>query len=198
MNIQNHLMALGLAGAMALGTAVSASAGPLPIGNSALTTATAPATTEIQYRGHRGYAAIAASVRVWRSAWPPARWSARRSRRSLMATTVMDRYAPGYVYDEPVYAQPYAYEPVYPAPGYYGVRVWLRRLHHRRRLRAPPGLQRAIASASEVLGRRAESPPLFYVTNAIATGIVAAASIVSRVRICAISGASPPSWRARM
>ena len=30
-------------------------------------------------------------------------------------------YGPGYgYYDAPVYAEPYAYEPVYPAPGYYG------------------------------------------------------------------------------
>ena len=118
MSIQNHLMALGLAGALALGTAVSASAGPLPIGNSALTTATAPRPPRSDI-ADRGTAAIAASVRVWRSAWPPARWSARRSRRSLMAITVM-RLGPGYVYDAPVYAEPYAYEPVFPAPGYYG------------------------------------------------------------------------------
>ena len=51
---KHRMIALGLAGALALGTAVTASAGPLPIGNSALTTATAPATTEIRWRGGRG------------------------------------------------------------------------------------------------------------------------------------------------
>ena len=118
MNIQNHLMALGLAGAMAIGTAVTASAGPLPIGNSALTTATAPATTEIQYRGHRGHRGIGPGLAFGLATG------------ALVGAAVAAQpygyygygpgYGPGYVYDAPVYAEPYAYEPVYPAPGYYG------------------------------------------------------------------------------
>ncbi len=112
MTIQHQLMALGLAGAMALGTAVSASAGPLPIGNSALTTATSPATTEIRWRGGRGIGpGLAFGLATG----------------ALVGAAVAAQpygygygYAPGYVYDAPVYAEPYAYEPAYPAPGYYG------------------------------------------------------------------------------
>ncbi len=111
MNMQNRLMALGLAGAMALGGAVSASAGPLPIGNSGLTTATAPDTTEIRWRGRGVGPGLAFGLATG----------------ALVGAAVASRpygygygYGPGYVYDAPVYAEPYAYEPVYPAPGYYG------------------------------------------------------------------------------
>jgi len=105
-----HLM-VGLVGALALGAAVPASAGPLPIGNSALTTAAAPATTEIRWRGGPG-PGIAFGLAAG----------------ALVGAAVASRpygyygygYGPGYVYDAPVYAEPYAYEPVYPAPGYYG------------------------------------------------------------------------------
>jgi hypothetical protein len=65
MSIQNHLLAIGLRARCTLAGAVSASAGPLPIGNSGLTTAAAPATTEIRL-------ARAAGVRASGSASPPA------------------------------------------------------------------------------------------------------------------------------
>ena len=110
-----HLM-VGLVGALALGAAVPASAGPLPIGNSALTTAAAPATTEIRWRGRGVGPGLAFGLATG----------------ALVGAAVAGSYggyygygpgygyAPGYVYDAPVYAEPYAYEPVYPAPGYYG------------------------------------------------------------------------------
>jgi hypothetical protein len=110
MSIQNHLMAVGLAGALALGTAVSASAGPLPIGNSGLKAATNSDTTEIRWRGRGVGPGIAFGLATG----------------ALVGAAVASRpygyygYGPGYVYDAPVYAEPYAYEPVYPAPGYYG------------------------------------------------------------------------------
>ena len=94
-----HLM-VGLVGALALGTAVPASAGPLPIGNSALTTAAAPVTTEIRWRRGPG-PGIAFGLAAG----------------ALVGAAVASR---PYGYDAPVYAEPYAYEPVYPAPGYYG------------------------------------------------------------------------------
>jgi hypothetical protein len=110
-----HLMAVGLVGALALGTAVPASAGPLPIGNSALTTAAAPATTEIRWRGRGGGIGPGLAFGLATGA--------------LVGAAVAGGpygyygyggygYGPGYVYDAPVYAEPYAYAPVY--PGYYG------------------------------------------------------------------------------
>ena len=108
MSIQNHLLAIGVASALTLAGAVSASAGPLPIGNSGLTTAAAPATTEI----------------YWRRGWGPGIGFGLATG-ALIGAAVASRpygyygYGPGYgYYDAPVYAEPYAYAPVY--PGYYG------------------------------------------------------------------------------
>ena len=111
MNMQNRLMALGLAGALALGTAVSASAGPLPIANPGIKAAVGADSTEIRWRGRGVGPGIAFGLATG----------------ALVGAAVASRpygygygYGPGYVYDAPVYAEPYAYEPVYPAPGYYG------------------------------------------------------------------------------
>ena len=108
MSIQNHLLAIGVASALTLAGAVSASAGPLPIGNSGLTSAAAPATTEI----------------YWRRGWGPGIGFGLATG-ALIGAAVASRpygyygYGPGYgYYDAPVYAEPYAYAPVY--PGYYG------------------------------------------------------------------------------
>ena len=108
-----HLTAVGLVGALALGTVVSASAGPLPIGTG-LKAATSPATTEIYWR--RGFGGYGPGIAFGLAAG------------ALVGAAVASRpyygygpgygYAPGYVYDAPVYAEPYAYAPVY--PGYYG------------------------------------------------------------------------------
>jgi hypothetical protein len=117
MNMQNRLMALGFAGALAFGTAVSASAGPLPIGNSGLKAAVSSDTTEIRWRG-RGGGGIGPGLALGLATG------------ALVGAAVAAQpygyyggysgYGPGYVYDAPVYAEPYAYGPVYPAPGYYG------------------------------------------------------------------------------
>ena len=111
----HRLIAVGFAGALALGTTVSASAGPLPIANSGLKAAVSSDTTEIRWRG-RGWGigpgigfglAAGALVGAAVAAQPYGYYG-------------YGGYGPGYVYDAPVYAAPYAYEPVYPAPGYYG------------------------------------------------------------------------------
>lgn len=103
-----HFAAIGLVGALALGTAVPASAGPLPIGNPSIRTAAAPDTTEIYWR--RGFG------------WGPG-IGLGIAAGALVGAAVASRpygyygYGPGY-YDAPVYAEPYAVAPVY--PGYYG------------------------------------------------------------------------------
>lgn len=106
-----RLMAIGLVGALALGTAVSASAGPLPIGNSGLKAAAGPDTTEVYWRRGFGYgpgiafglatgaligAAVAAGPYGYYGGYGPG-------------------YGYGYGYGPTVYVQP---RPVY--PGYYG------------------------------------------------------------------------------
>ena len=86
----HRLMALGLAGALALGTAVSASAGPLPIGNSGLKAA-------VSARHHRDPLArprLRDRPRHRVRTGQRARWSARRSRRSLMVTMAMEATGP--------------------------------------------------------------------------------------------------------
>ena len=111
-NIKNRAIALGLAGALAIGFSATASAGPLPIGNAGVKNAATDHVTEVRWRGGRGFgpavgigAGIAAGGLIG----------------SAVAGSV---YGPGYYYDEPVYgapvyAQPYGYEPVYPAQQYY-------------------------------------------------------------------------------
>jgi hypothetical protein len=115
MSIQNHLIALGLASALAVGTAVSASAGPLPIGNSGLKAAVSGDTTEIRWRGRGGGLGPAVGFGLAAGALVGAAVAAQP-----YGYYGYGGYGPGYVYDAPVYAEPYAYEPVYPAPGYYG------------------------------------------------------------------------------
>lgn len=112
-NIRNRAIAFGLAGALALGVSATASAGPMPVGNAGLRSATTDHVTEVRWRG-RGYGpgigfGLAASA-------------------LLGAAVAGSAYGPGYYYAEPgygpgygapVYAQPYGYEPVYPAQQYY-------------------------------------------------------------------------------
>lgn len=103
-----HLMAVGVVGALAIGAAtVSASAGPLPIGNAGIKAATAPDTTEIRWRGRGIGPGLAFGLATG----------------ALVGAAVAARpygyYGYDY-YDAPVYAAPYAYEPVYPGYGYYG------------------------------------------------------------------------------
>jgi hypothetical protein len=107
MSIRNSLITFGVSGALALGAVVSASAGPLPIGNSGLQTAIKGDTTEIRWRGGRG---IGPGLAFGLAAG------------ALVGAVVAAQpygYGPGY-YDAPVYAEPYAYGPGYPTYGYSG------------------------------------------------------------------------------
>ena len=136
-----------------------ASAGPLPIGNSGLKAAVSGDTTEIHWRGRGGWASAPASG----SDWQPARWSARRSRRSRMVTTAMAAMTAAMYYDAPVYAEPYAYDAGLSGTGYYGGYGYgygYGGCYHRRRLWAPPVVQR-ILSFETPIGRRARKPAAF-------------------------------------
>lgn len=98
--------------AVSLAFAVPASAGPLPTGTATIKDATADHVTDVQWRGrhhHRGWGpgiGIGAGIAAG----------------ALIGSAVAARpyYGGGYYYDEPVYAQPYAYEaePVYPTYSY--------------------------------------------------------------------------------
>ena len=114
MNIRNRAILLGLAGAMAFGTA--ASAGPLPTGTAAVKAAASDHVTDVRWRGRSAGPGIAFGLAAG----------------ALFGAAVAARpyyYEPDYyyggpvyggpVYGGPVYAEPYAYEPVYPAPRYY-------------------------------------------------------------------------------
>jgi hypothetical protein len=115
MSIQNRTIALGLAGALALGTVVTASAGPLPTGTASVKAAASDRVTDIRWRGRGIGPGLAFGLAAG----------------ALAGAAVAARpygygygYGPGYYYDAPVYAEPYAaYEPAYPvapAYGYYG------------------------------------------------------------------------------
>ena len=111
MSIQNRTIALGLAGALALGTVISASAGPLPTGTASVKAAASDRVTDIRWRGRGIGPGLAFGLAAG----------------ALAGAAVAGRpygYGPGYYYEAPVYAEPYAaYEPAYPvapAYGYYG------------------------------------------------------------------------------
>ena len=114
-NIRNHAIAFGLAGALAIGLSATASAGPLPIGNSGVKNATTGQVTEVRWRGGRGFG-------------PAVGIGAGIAAGALIGSAVAgSTYGPGYYYEEPVYgapvyAQPYGYEPAYPAQQYYAPR----------------------------------------------------------------------------
>jgi hypothetical protein len=109
MNIRTHTIALGLAGALALGATVSASAGPFPIGT-AVKDATSGSVTDVRWRGHGIGPGIAFGLAAG----------------ALAGAAVAARpyyYGPDYYYGGPVYdANVYGSGgyPVYAAPGYYG------------------------------------------------------------------------------
>ena len=113
MSIRNHTLALGLAGALALGATVSASAGPFPVGTATVKEGATGQYTDVRWRGRGIGPGLAFGLAAG----------------ALAGAAVAARpYGYGYYgydsgyYDAPVYAEPYAYEPVYPAPGYYGYR----------------------------------------------------------------------------
>jgi len=113
MSIHHRTIALGLAGALALGTVVSASAGPLPTGTASVKAAASDRVTDIRWRGRGIGPGLAFGLAAGALAGA-----------AVAARPYGYGYDPGYYYDAPVYAEPYAaYEPVYPvAPtyGYYG------------------------------------------------------------------------------
>jgi len=132
MSIHHRTIALGLAGALALGTVVSASAGPLPTGTASVKAAASDRVTDIRWRGRGIGPGLAFGLAAG----------------ALAGAAVAARpygygygYDPGYYYDAPVYAEPYAaYEPVYPvAPtygyynGYYGGPCYTNEGYGRRR-----------------------------------------------------------------
>jgi hypothetical protein len=110
MNIRNHTIALGLAGALALGATVSASAGPFPIGT-AVKDATSGSVTDVRWRG--------------RGIGPSLAFGLAASALVGAAVAAQPYYGPGYGYYDggPVY-DPNVYGsggyPVYVAPGYGG------------------------------------------------------------------------------
>lgn len=108
--IRNQAAALGVLSALAIGFAAPASAGPLPTGTATVKTAVSDPVIDIRWRGGRGIGpglafGLAASALVG-------------------AAVASQPYGPGYYYEEPVYAQPYGYEPApsygygYPPPTY--------------------------------------------------------------------------------
>jgi len=109
MSIRNSSIALALCSAVAIAAAIPASAGPLPIGNSSLQTATKSGdTTEIRWRGRGIGPGLAFGLAAG----------------ALTGAAVAARpygyyggYGPGYYAEEPVYAEPYSYGPSYPAYG---------------------------------------------------------------------------------
>jgi len=115
MNIKNHMIALGVAGALAMGATATASAGPLSIDTGVKN---APVqTTDVAWRGHRGGGG-------WGWGGPAVGIGAGLAAGALIGSAVAGSPYGGYYYDDPgyVYAQPYAYDvaPAYVAPGYYG------------------------------------------------------------------------------
>lgn len=109
MNLRKALSAFGISGALALGATVSASAGPFPAGTAAVKDAAAGHAIDVRWRGRGIGPGLAFGLAAG----------------ALAGAAVAARpygyygYGPGY-YGAPVYADPDAYEPVYPAPGYYG------------------------------------------------------------------------------
>jgi hypothetical protein len=103
MRNSSKLIALGLAGALSVATAAPSFAGPLtaPAG---LRTAAPEHVTDVRWRGRGIGPGLAFGLAAG----------------ALVGAAVASRpYGPDYYYDGPGYAEPYAYEPVYPAPGYY-------------------------------------------------------------------------------
>ena len=110
--LKTSAIALGMASAMAL-TAVPAFAGPLMPNQAAVKAAAPDQGTDVQWRRHRGWGpgvgiGIGAGIAAG----------------ALVGSAVAGSpYYGGYYYEEPVYATPYAYQPVYPSYGY-GYNGW--------------------------------------------------------------------------
>jgi hypothetical protein len=109
---KNRMIALGLAGALAVAASATASAGPLSIDTGVKNTPVQ--TTDVAWRGHRG---------GWGWGGPAVGIGAGLAAGALIGSAVAGSPY-GYYYDEPgyVYGAPYAYDagPAYVGPGYYG------------------------------------------------------------------------------
>jgi hypothetical protein len=114
--MKNRMIALGIAGALAIAASASASAGPMSIDTGVKS---APVqTTDVAWRGHRG---------GWGWGGPAVGIGAGIAAGALIGSAVAGNPYGGYYYDDPgyVYAQPYAYGagPYYGGYGY-GYRNW--------------------------------------------------------------------------
>jgi len=109
MTIKNRAIALGLAGALAVGLSATAFAGPLSI-DTGVKTAPVAQTTDVAWRGHRG---------GWGWGGPAVGIGAGLAAGALIGSAVAGAPYGGYYYDEPgyVYGAPYAYDA---GPTYYG------------------------------------------------------------------------------
>jgi hypothetical protein len=103
--MKNRMIALGVAGALAVAASATASAGPLSIDTGVQNALVQ--TTDVAWRGHRG---------GWGWGGPALGIGAGLAAGALIGSAVAGSPYGGYYYDDPgyVYAQPYA------SPGYYG------------------------------------------------------------------------------
>lgn len=107
MSIRNYAIALGLAGALALGATSSASAGPFPIGSASVKNATTGQFTDVRWRGRGIGPGLAFGLAAGALA-------------GAAAAARPYYYGPDYYYGAPAYAEPYGYAPgpAYVAPSY--------------------------------------------------------------------------------
>lgn len=109
MTMKNRMIAFGVASALAVGAAATASAGPMPVNS-----INGPAhVTDVAWRGH-GWGG---------HGWGPGVGiGAGIAAGALIGSAVAGAPYGSYYYDEPVYGAPYAYDagPTYVVPGYYG------------------------------------------------------------------------------
>jgi hypothetical protein len=103
--IKNHMIALGVAGALAVAASASASAAPLSFDTGVKNTPIQ--TTDVAWRGHRG---------GWGWGGPAVGIGAGLAAGALIGSAVAGSPY-GYYYDEPGYVYD---TPTYVAPGYYG------------------------------------------------------------------------------
>jgi len=115
MTIKNHVIAFGVASALAMAASASASAGPMSI-DTGVKSAPASQTTDVRWRGHGG----------WGWGGPAVGIGAGLAAGALIGSAVAGAPYGGYYYDEPgyVYAQPYGYDAGPTYYGTYGYRGW--------------------------------------------------------------------------
>lgn len=102
--IRNRIAAFGVTGALAI--AAPAWAGPLPTGTATVKAAASDQITDVQWRGRGHHRGIGPGIAFGLAAGALAG-----------AAIASQPYGPGYgYYEEPVYAAPYGYEPMYEAP----------------------------------------------------------------------------------